>query len=478
MVLCMIPITANAMEINIDLTVVGAANLTLEVESGDSADNIKEKIQDKTGIPADRQKLIYDGKEFVNGRTLGEYNIQKQSTLTLRLMSGRAIQLGTNEISDPKKTVEPGKGNYYIPESYVYFGTDSGNKSTPIKWRVLDADRANDGKTDGMFLLSEKLLSGTTTFNRWADDGNSYQKSDAQKWCKKFAEETQNFSAKEQAAMLGIAKTYAAEKVFSVDWGGSSLTASDKLFFPSAKEIADSVGNYNGAPGLSATYTSGKSGRWWLRSPNGTTRNHAGTIIDSGSVSVDGVDYIRAVRPAVNLNTSSVLFTSAAVGGKPVGEVGKLNPVSVSNPNEWKLTLIDRDRYWRINLYYDSIHGVSVPTSGGEVSIACSTYGIQEDEYVSAMILNCYNEVLYYGQIQKGNFGSEMISMNIPAGLEAGDYTIKMFCEELNGDYKTDYASEAIDVALSVRDGVEEQFDLTPGGTYTLTCRPKTLSAT
>lgn len=82
------------------------------------------------------------------------------------------------------------------------------------------------------------------------------------------------------------------------------------------------------------------------------------------------------------------------------------------------------------------------------------------------MLLNRYNEVLYYGQILKGYGFDATIELNIPAGLEAGDYTLRLFHEQLNGDYKTDYASEPADIALTVRDEADEQFDLAPGGTY------------
>ena len=197
--------------------------------------------------------------------------------------------------------------------------------------------------------------------------------------------------------------------------------------------------------------------QWWTRSSNEVYGYGSWTIHPDGrSGSALNVDYDAAVRPAMEMDLSSVLFISAAEHGK-VADL--TTPIAEYAGDEWKLTLHDSDR--------DDFTAKTVLVNGSVLEVEYKNAKVGDNEYISAVIkdadgsISRYTRVVQLDGTTNGTRGRAAIDLT---GIDMTGKTLCVFNEQFNGDHKTDYAGALREVKLT--DEIDEQFTLAPGGRY------------
>ena len=356
-----------------------------------------------------------------------------------------AIQLGADALSVLSKNVNTATA------PTVYFGQN--HENNPAAWRVIGYDGSGVTSSKGDITL---LAAGDMGVIPFADTilNNEYAPSNLKATIDALAEKLtteENAAVKERALTSG---SYDGENTDCVAGG----QVDNAVFWPLSAKEAIVVNNDLRA--LNPAHPNWVTTAWWLRSP-GSNKYNVAVVRSDGSVEYSGYTMLifnnhRTVRPAFNLNLNSVLFASAAVGGKPDGG---LTEVSKYSGNEWKLTLLDSRRNFAVTEKTVS----AAPDDTVTLNYKGATTG--KNEYIS-VILADNNGAQYYGRVAQPTAESGTVEIKIPSDIAPGDYTMKVFSEQYNGDCKTDLASAFADVTLTVESQPDEQFTLTPGGRY------------
>ena len=361
-------------------------------------------------------------------------------TVAFAADTGKAIQLGTNALNENVNTAAA---------PTVYFGQDHGNN--PGAWRVIGYDGNDVTSAQGDMTLLAAGTMGEAAFdsvNYSSEYAPSELKTAIDALEAKLTTE-ENAAVKKRTLASG---SYNGENTDCV----AGAQVDNAVFWPLS--IAEAHAVNQDLRIVNKEHTNWAMYHWWLRSPCKLSSS-AAVVHGNGEVLDDGMYHTSdefGVRPAFNLNLNAVLFTSAAVDGKPDGG---LTPISEHTGNEWKLTLLDNSRNFAVT------ETTASGNPGDPLTLHYSGATTGTNEYIS-VILADNSGAKYYGRVAQPTEATGTVEIEIPSDLAPGSYTLKVFSEQYNGDRKTDYASNFTNIALTAGKQVDEQFALTCGSTY------------
>ena len=333
--------------------------------------------------------------------------------------------LGTGSIANPAS----GAGGW----SLVYFGKYNGN---PVLYRVLDkaATEYNTNKT--MLLDCNSTIINIQHFQALPNEGYSWANSDIYIWLNGnyFYNNTNVFSTIEKNAIAASSK--AGESAGDGD-GVSNLhfqpLTGEHVFLLDAKEVTNTSYGFASDAGTSSTREKNVTGsRWWLRSPDDWDTLRVGFVDDDGNVHYDSIDVDDGVSPALNINLSSVIFSSVVSGTAGAAEA------------KYKLTLKDTSKLVGIT------SGSNITRSGSTITIPYTVAGdninrisvlVTDKAYTEAdATIKSYGKLVVSGAIGTSGTGT----YELPASYDASTDKVYIIAEQVGASTVTDYAGTPV----------------------------------
>ena len=315
---------------------------------------------------------------------------------------------------------------------WLYFGSENDN-GDPAKWCVVGFDGKGLHNTpEGNIITMHAASFGNT----WFGGNNEYSASNLKAEIDKRVRKLKDGEISAIILRNLMTQSYSNSSI-RVD-GIAGIPVAGAAYWPMSCYEADS---------LSDPLKGNSSGYWWLRSP---AANRYAAFVGRGGVVQDrpGVDEVPpdgsggwcGIRPACRLDGNKILFTSPAVGGKVSGTVGPIAFKEVGNTTttEWKATIKDSAHK------KFTVKPLAMMCDASETVLSYNNAAIGENEYISAIITDQFDNILYYGRFKNCKDESDRSGkIRVELGSVLNNVgKLYFFNEQCNGDKRTDFSSD------------------------------------